>query len=307
MIATQTLSRTTPLAHELHTIAGRLRESVVAIRAGRHGGGSGVIWSRNGLVITNSHVAQDEVLAVVLPTGESTAAKLVARDRENDLAALTINLEPLQPALVADSREERVGHLVVAMGHPFGVAQALTAGIISGLPEPDDSRDLLRADILLNPGNSGGPLADAEGRVVGINAMVAAPGVALAIPTHVVQAFLARATGQAGRLGIEIQPVRLPQRYRERFGLPVPIGLMVTDLLPDGPAYQAGMLLGDVIVQAAGRLTASPHRLRDEIALTPPGEDVRLTVIRGGERHAFDVGLIRWEAGEVNPGLTARY
>ncbi len=284
MAATSSLTRMVPLAGELHELAGRLRESVVAIRAGRQGGGSGVIWSSNGLVVTNSHVAQNADLAVVLPGGETVAARLVARDRENDLAALAIDREQLQPLPVADSREARVGQLVVAMGHPLGVAHALTAGIISGLPEPDDSRDLLRADIVLNPGNSGGPLADAQGRILGINTMVVGPGVALAVPAHVVMAFLAYVDGRVGHLGIEITPVRLPRNYRERFRLPVPAGLLVTGTAPGGPAHQAGVLLGDVIVEAGGRWVSAPHRLRNELALTPPGHDIRLSVIRGGER-----------------------
>ncbi len=289
MVAIPSLTRMPPLAGELHELAGRLRESVVAIRAGRQGGGSGVIWSSNGLVITNSHVAQSADLAVVLPGGETVTARLVARDRGNDLAALTIDREQLQPAPVADSWEARVGQLVVAMGHPFGVAHALTAGIISGLPEPDDSRDLLRADIALNPGNSGGPLADAQGRVLGINTMVVGPGVALAVPAHVVMAFLAYVDGRVGHLGIEITPLRLPWSYRERFRLPVPAGLVVTDTLPEGPAHQAGVLLGDVIVEAGGRPVSAPHRLRNEIALTPPGHDIRLRVIRGGEIHELSL------------------
>lgn len=307
MAVTQSLSRMTPLADGLHALAGRLRESVVAIRAGRLGGGSGVIWSSYGLVITNSHVAQGEDLAVMLPGGETAVAKLVARDRENDLAALTIDREELQPALVVDSREVRVGQLVVAMGHPFGVTHALTAGIISGLPEPDDSRDLLRADILLNPGNSGGPLADAEGQVIGINAMVVSPGVAMAVPTHVIWAFLAYASGQVGHLGIEIKPVRLPLTYSERFRLPVPAGLMVTDMLPAGPVHEAGGFHGDVIVRVNGRPVSAPHRLRDEIALTPPGQNIRLTVIRGSESREFSVGLSWWDAAGAALDLVSRH
>lgn len=298
MTAMETLTRIEPLAGELHALAGRLRESVVAIRAGRQGGGSGVIWSDDGLIITNSHVARGEDLTVVLPDGETVEARLVARDQENDLAALQIDRARLQPAQVTDSREVRVGQLAVAMGHPFGVAHALTAGIISGLPEPDDARDLLRADILLNPGNSGGPLADAQGRVIGINAMVVGPGVALAVPTHVVQAFLAQASGPMGRLGIEVTPVQLPWSYRERFGLPNPVGLLVTDMDPEGSILQPGLLLGDVIIGAGGRPISGPHRLRDEIALTPPGRRVRLAVIRGGERHNIDAELIWQEAGD---------
>lgn len=306
MIATPYLTRFTPLADELHELAGRLRESVVTIRAGRQGGGSGVIWSSDGLVITNSHVAQDTDLAVVLPGGEIATAKLVARDRENDLAALAIDRDRLQPALVVDSREARVGQLVVAMGHPFGVAHALTAGIISGLPEPDDSRDLLRADIVLNPGNSGGPLADAQGRVLGINAMVVGPGVALAVPTHVIAGFLAYVDGRVGHLGIEIKAVRLPRSYHERFGLPAPVGLLVTDTLPEGPAHQTGVLLGDVIVKAGGRPVDAPHRLRNEIALTQPGQYISLTVIRGGERREFNLAPSWWEANGAGSDLTSR-
>jgi serine protease Do len=291
MTTTETLSRFMPLADELHTVAQRLRSTVVTIRIGREGSGSGVIWPSQGLIITNNHVARTDRVDVVFPDGELAGGEVIGRDQENDLAALAVERPGQIAAPVADSGQVRVGQLVIAMGHPLGVEHALTIGIVSGLPEPDDPRDMIRADILLNPGNSGGPLADVQGRIIGINAMVVGPGVALAVPSHVVVAFLARASGKAGYLGIELQPVRLPALYLRRFGLPV--GIMVTGLLRGGPAQQAGVLPGDIIFGVAGRALLNPYQLRDRVALVDPGHDLALTVIRGGERHEIVVKVGR--------------
>ena len=173
----------------LETLAGELRASTVAVRLGREGAGSGVIWSSDGAIVTNAHVASRRFAEVVLSDGRRFTARLAARDARRDLALLWIDADGLRAAATRDPRGLRPGELLVAVGHPLGIPNALTMGIAhAGLGE--GRRRFVAADLRLAPGNSGGPLADAEGRVVGINSMVVAGGLALAVPSDDVQRFV---------------------------------------------------------------------------------------------------------------------
>lgn len=145
--------------------------------------GAGVIWHPDGLILTNAHVARSDV-AVVLWDGRARPARLVARDPERDLAALVVEAGGLPAAEIGASAALRVGEVVLAVGNPFGLARALSAGLVHAV----DGR-VIRADLRLAPGNSGGPLADARGRVVGLNAMIV-DGLALAVPSEVARAFV---------------------------------------------------------------------------------------------------------------------
>jgi len=178
----------------LGDVAERLRQVTVHVRAaGRSawaGAGAGVIWLRHGLVVTNAHVATAAGAEVVLPDGRALPARLVARDPRRDLAALAVAMDDQLPALRADARGLRPGELVVAVGHPLGVAYAAALGIVHRAPSDERGPGgWLQADIRLAPGNSGGPLADAAGRIVGINAMIVG-GLGIAVPTHVVERFV---------------------------------------------------------------------------------------------------------------------
>lgn len=231
-----------PLLAETGALADRLRQSVVLVRCGVGGSngytgghGSGVFWpaaplltNGDALVVTNDHVVAGAAdrrrghgrIEIELADGRRLPATVVARDRENDLAALRIPAAPdlPPPVPIGDARNLRVGELIVAVGNPFGVRGTTTLGIVSGAPGSvtwldgngeseayggnrrqrgggtnERRRDLLQADVVLAPGNSGGPLANAHGRVVGIAAMILSPGIALAVPAHVVEQFLASA------------------------------------------------------------------------------------------------------------------
>jgi serine protease Do len=186
-----------PLAVEAAHLVEELRRSVVLVESG-FGHGSGVVWQSDGLIITNHHVAGRDTARVELADGRRLTAAVVARDRVNDLAALRINAENLPAAAVGDSTRLRVGELIVAVGHPFGVRDTATLGIISAVSGASwmgrHRRELLHADLDLAPGNSGGPLADTDGRVVGIASMIISPGIALAVPSHVVQRFVSAGT-----------------------------------------------------------------------------------------------------------------
>lgn len=173
----------------LAQIADRLRQVTVEID-GPGGGGAGVLWAPD-LVVTNAHVAVTPAVRVGLADDRHVEARLVMADRRADLALLRIPRSGLPPAAVADSDALRVGAVVVALGHPLGLRRTLTAGIVHAVaPTPPDRRRWIHADLRLAPGNSGGPLADTEGRVVGINTLIAG-GLALAIPVNEVRRFVA--------------------------------------------------------------------------------------------------------------------
>jgi S1-C subfamily serine protease len=186
------------LNSDLAEIVTRARRSLVHVHNGRRGAGSGTIWHADGLVVTNAHVVGHGPLNVELQDGRSFPAHILARDVEQDLAALRLEgrgLADLTPIQLGDSRALRPGEWVVALGHPWGVEGAATAGIVIGMsarqPEaPGKGQDWISLSLHLRPGHSGGPLVDAQGRLVGINAMINGPDVGVAIPTHVAIAFL---------------------------------------------------------------------------------------------------------------------
>ena len=183
----------------LAEVAERLGRVTVQVWAGNRSAGAGVVWLRGGIVITNAHVAAGPRAEVVLPDGRALAAVVTARDPRRDLAVLAVTTESLEPALRADARGLRAGELVVALGHPLGVVYAAALGVVHRAPTgARGPAGWLHADILLAPGISGGPLADTQGRVVGINAMIVG-GLGIAVPTHVVEAFVREA--EAARRG----------------------------------------------------------------------------------------------------------
>jgi S1-C subfamily serine protease len=182
----------------LEEIVMRVRRSLVHIHNGRRGAGAGTIWHSDGLIVTNAHVVGHGPVKVELPDGRTFPAQVLAQDDEQDLAALrlegagTADLPTIQ---LGDSRALRPGEWVVALGHPWGVEGAATAGIIIGMSAhrpvmPGNGRDWISLSLHLRPGHSGGPLVDARGRLVGINTMINGPDVGVAVPTHVAIAFL---------------------------------------------------------------------------------------------------------------------
>ena len=198
MDAADTLGLVPGLTAALGDLAERLGRVTVQVRAGARGTGAGVMWRRHGLVVTNAHVAAGASLEVVLPGDHAVRARLIARDPERDLAALELPAGDHEPAVRVDARGLRPGELVVAVGHPLGVAYATALGLVHRPPTGGRGPAAwLQADIRLAPGNSGGPLADTAGRVVGINAMIVG-GLGFAVPTHVVDGFLNQ-VGRAGR------------------------------------------------------------------------------------------------------------
>jgi serine protease Do len=209
------------VAEALAETAQRLQRSLVVVHNGRQGAGAGVIWRSAGYIVTNYHVIAHprrwrggfggSHLSVTLADGRQLPAKVVAQEPELDLALLQVEAGELQPALLADSRGLQVGQMVLAVGHPWGQKGVVTAGIISGLshaetrPERDGQNrtvPIIRSDVTLAPGNSGGPLVNAAGGVVGINTMIIGGDLGVAIPSHVVETFVQGALGGNGEVRV---------------------------------------------------------------------------------------------------------
>src|SRR5882724_5025107 len=223
-------------------IAEQLRRSTVLIHAGGRGSGSGVIWSTDGAIVTNAHVVRGSNVRVQLWDGREFDATVTARDPRHDLAALRIGANSLPAASPADSSQLRPGELAIAIGNPLGFVGALSTGVIHGIGPLRGlgSQTWVQASVRLAPGNSGGPLADARGHVIGVNTMVAGR-LALAIPSNAVRDFLAGGPRSAW-LGVGVHPVRLPRANGRTFGL------VLLEVEPGGPAAQASLVAGDILL-----------------------------------------------------------
>lgn len=170
----------------------------VRMRGGSAGTGSGIVWRSDGLIVTNAHVARGERAAVELSDGRVLDARLERRDPRRDLAVLRVDADGLRAARLGDSRRLRPGDVVVACGHPFGMSNVVTVGVVHRVITHPRAAEhsWIGADITLAPGNSGGPLADADGAIVGVNAMIVG-GLGVAVPAHVVERFLGAAARSA--------------------------------------------------------------------------------------------------------------
>ena len=180
---------------EMDSVVGRAGSSLVQVRNRRGGAGAGTIWHPDGLVITNAHVVQGDYPQVALRSGESLPARLLAHDAKRDIAALMVNARELPTIDLGESLKVKPGQWVMAMGHPWGVKGAATAGVVIGLESeahglPHAGREWLAVNMQLRPGHSGGPLMDVEGRLIGINTIMNGPDVGMAVPVHVVKRFL---------------------------------------------------------------------------------------------------------------------
>lgn len=275
-----------PVADALTVTAELLRRSTVQVRANRAGGGSGVIWAPDGLIVTNAHVARGPRAEVELADGEIFEAEVTARDRDRDLAALRIEARELPAARVGDSDALRVGQLVAAVGNPLGLTGALTLGIVHAIAPAEGSsrQSWVQADVHLAPGNSGGPLADVTGRVVGVNSMVAG-GLGLAVPSNAVQRFLGTG-GLRPRLGLTLQPVTVRATGSGPTG-----GMLVLEVVPGGAAEKAGLLVGDILTAATGTAPDGPAGVLAAFDSAVPGGLLQLDVLRGGLPHTVVVHL----------------
>ncbi len=261
----------------LGEIADRLRRLTVLVRpGGSKGNGSGVLWLSDGLIVTNAHVAQGARAEISLWDGREFRAEVTARDARRDLAALRISAGELFAAEAGDSSRVRPGEIAIAVGNPLGFVGALTTGIVQAVGPIHGLgwQSWVQSDVRLAPGNSGGPLADARGRIIGINAMVAGR-LALAIASNEVTRFL---NGESGadslRLGVSVMLVQLPRSSGRT------VGLLLAAVEAGTPAARASLLPGDILLGTEQRRFTSVS----DLAAALQGEAaslLRLEFLRG--------------------------
>lgn len=203
------------LSQELTALVDHVRASLVVVQNARFGAGAGFVWQSEGLILTNNHVVGRESPVVILADGRQFNSRIVARDPEVDLALLQIDAEDLSPAQIADSDGLRVGELVFAVGHPWGERGFVSAGIVSALSQAQTRGarkriPIIRTDAALAPGNSGGPLVDASGRVVGINTLIVGGDQGVAIPASIAEDFVVNALQRFPQSGTEYKHRTLP-------------------------------------------------------------------------------------------------
>jgi serine protease Do len=275
MVAATGIAPHTDVGAELAVVAERVKRSTVQIIVRGRGAGAGVIWKTEGLIVTNAHVCSEGRARVALADGRSFDAEVVACDPRRDLALLRAEAADLPAAEIAASNGLRVGELVLAIGSPWGVGNALATGIVHST-----GGRWVRADIRLAPGNSGGPLANARGEVIGVNSMIAG-GLGLAVPSDAVRRFV---RGEAHpRLGVQLQPVVI-ESPGERL-----TGLMVLFVEPGSRADSVGLVTGDVIMGLDGRHYSSAVHLLDRLGELDPLRPAVLEIVRAGKRASVDL------------------
>jgi serine protease Do len=243
-----------------------LRRSTVKVRAHRNGSGSGVIWSQDGQIVTNAHVVEGAggsgKLEVEIWDGRRAPGRIVKADQRRDVAVLQVEASGLPAAACGDSNALRVGELVIAVGNPFGFSGAASTGVVHNLNGGFEDRWVV-SQLRLAPGNSGGPLGNAHGEVVGINTMIAG-GLAFSIPSQDVAAFLRAPLRTQARLGVVVELVLMD---RARWQL----GLLVLEVIPGSAAERASLLQGDILVGAGGKRFRSIQDLEMGIHASPEG------------------------------------
>ncbi|HXP80214.1 MAG TPA: trypsin-like peptidase domain-containing protein [Verrucomicrobiae bacterium] len=276
-------------------IAEQLRRSTVLIQSGGRGAGSGVIWSSDGVVVTNAHVIRGSRVNFQLWDGREFEASIGSRDPRRDLAHLHIDAENLPAASAADSSQLRPGELAIAIGNPMGFVGALATGVIHAVgPLRGLGRQAwVQADVRLAPGNSGGPLANAHGRIVGINTMVAGR-LALAIPSNSVRDFLS--TGPANVcLGVTVHPTYIPRPA----GAGKTFGLVILEVEPGSPADLASLMSGDILLGTEDKAFTAIEDLSGALQGSSP-RVLRAEFLRG------DYSKIRRVAVQLGTQLPAR-
>ena len=257
-------------------IAEQLRRSTVLVHAGGCGSGSGIIWSADGTVVTNAHVVHGSLARVQLWDGRELEAEIMSRDARRDLALLHMNATNLPSAPAADSSQVRPGELAIAIGNPLGFIGALTTGTVHAIGPIRrlGSQSWIQANVRLAPGNSGGPLADARGWIIGINTMVAGH-LALAIPSNTVKGFLSAGPLDSW-LGVTLHPVEVPRVA----GQIRTFGLVVLEVEAGSPAANASLLPGDILLGTEEKPFASIDDLSRALRGSGPRLE-RLEFLRG--------------------------
>lgn len=267
-------------------VAESLRRSTVQVRGTRGSSGSAVVFKQQHL-ITNAHVISDGAVEIESWEGTVHRATVLRLDRQRDLALLHVPNLDAPPAPLGDSSRLQPGVPVVAVGNPFGFIGAVSTGVIHavGSIAGFKGREWIQADVRLAPGNSGGPLADWNGYVIGINTMIVRSGLALAIPSRAVQVFFTRSLSNHS-LGVVVRPVQLKSGE---------LGLMLLEIVIGGAAEAASLMPGDILVAANGRSFRDSDDLQIEI--DRPAQLLRLDFRRGGQPNLRHV-TVRYQQAE---------
>lgn len=295
------------LSNEVAAVVERVGPAVLHVRTldarnGRLGSGSGVIVTPDGYALTNHHVVKGAAaIEASLEDARTVVADVIGSDPATDLAVLRIPAAAALPhAELGDSNALRVGDFAIAVGSPFGLVRSVTAGIVSALgrtlghPNGRAMEGMIQTDAPLNPGNSGGPLVNAEARVVGVNtAILGGQGLCFAVPSNTASFVLSEIL-QHGRvrrafLGLAIEEVLLPVRLQRELGLAHARGALVRGLDAKGPAAAAGVRAGDVIVGFAGSSIRSVADLHRRLGASAIGVRAPLTIVRDGRQVELDV------------------
>ncbi|WP_395055985.1 S1C family serine protease [Polaromonas sp.] len=267
--------------------------------------GSGVIVSPNGYILTNNHVVEGaDDIEVILNDTRRAKAKIIGTDPETDLAILKIELDKLPIIVLGSSDTAQVGDPVLAIGNPFGVGQTVTSGIVSALGRNqlgiNTFENFIQTDAAINPGNSGGALVDTQGRLLGINTAIysrsgGSMGIGFAIPVstgkQVLESILK--DGQVTRGWIGVEPQDLSPELAETFGLKPDAlnggGVIITGVLQNGPAAQAGIMPGDVILNVAGQPVRTVSELLTAVAALKPGVSAPVGLLRKDKKNEVKV------------------
>ena len=314
----------------LHNLAERLKPFLVQVRVnravespaegeggtpeGRRASGSGFLIRQDGYLVTNAHVVSDaERIQVKLSDGRRFEGRLVGLDDRVDLALVKIEATGLPVADLGDSNRLRVGELVLALGHPFGLEQTVSFGIVSRKGAPLDVAaagfEFIQTDAAINPGNSGGPLVSMAGEVIGVNSMAARNGsIGFAIPINLVKGLLPQLAEKGkvewGWLGVSIAEVA--DEDVARYRLKEPGGVLVRQVVAGQPADKGGVKANDVILGVDGARVNEPRDLQRIISSTPVGKSVKLSMMREGQATEVSVIVGLYEAGPAGPARPRR-
>jgi S1-C subfamily serine protease len=271
------------------------------------GSGSGFIISPDGLVLTNSHVVhRAATIEVVLADGRHPDAVLIGEDPDSDLAVLRVYAPNLGPVKFADSSRLRVGQLAIAIGNPYGFEATVTAGVVSALGRSLRSQtgrlmeDVIQTDAALNPGNSGGPLVNSRGEVIGVNTAVILPaqGICFAIASNTAQVItgwlVKEGRVRRGYVGIAGQTTPIHPRVRRHYRLAQERGVLIVGVEPGGPARLAGLREGDMIIGFKGQPVNGVDELLRKLVAAEIGLPSMLTVLRQTERLEIRITPVEW-------------
>ena len=247
-----------------------------------------MIWRSDGTVVTNRHVIRDDRVDVILEDGRRLTGIVASRHPDHDLAVVKVAADGLPAVTVGDSSTVRPGQLVIAVGHPPGTRNAVTAGIVvaagqAATLEGPRTGDWLQTDVTLRPGNSGGPLVDAQGKVIGINTMVSGQ-LSLSIPSLAVERFVAGDRPGSAHAWLGVNGLSVPLRQTGQTA-----GYLLTEVAEGSPADRAGLMVGDIIVAIGDTRVTDNESVPAAILRLQPGQAVQIAILRGGDPRQFTV------------------